>query len=279
MTTNPYSKGLDDVAKSIWHEPGEKPDLEATIVFLCTSPIPHTIKSHYRPNMAWNPNIPWCYEEDLARMLNDMRKAEKEPKAKPEPVKLEWHSITGIEFDKDLTPKVMTKKCTLEETDQGLKYSEAETVNEPKPPPDPNLPNMDYMPPLPSKLAHFTHYDKLMGLVNNQAPDHVVSPQAETAKPAAGSVEQTLEDRKKTHGDFRNHSAVTQAIKHAMRCRSSWNHLSDAQQEALDMIAHKIGRVLAGDPNHDDHWHDIAGYAMLVERQIKEKAKAAKTAG
>ena len=76
MTTNPYSKGLDDVAKSIWHEPGEKPDLEATIVFLCTS---HTIKSHYRPNMAWNPNIPWCYEEDLARMLNDMRKAEKEP--------------------------------------------------------------------------------------------------------------------------------------------------------------------------------------------------------
>lgn len=125
MTTNPYSKGLDDVAKSIWHEPGEKPNLEATIVFLCTS---HTIKSHYRPNMAWNPNIPWCYEEDLARMLNDMRKAEEEPKAK-----LEWEAVAGVEIGKDGTPKVTVKKCTLEETKEGLKFSEIEVGPKPSP--------------------------------------------------------------------------------------------------------------------------------------------------
>jgi hypothetical protein len=36
----------------------------------------------------------------------------------------------------------------------------------------------------------------------------------------------------------------------------------------LEMIAHKIGRVLAGDPNHADHWDDIAGYARLVARRV-----------
>ena len=34
------------------------------------------------------------------------------------------------------------------------------------------------------------------------------------------------------------------------------------------MIVHKIARILAGDPNHADHWHDIAGYAILVEERI-----------
>jgi hypothetical protein len=39
------------------------------------------------------------------------------------------------------------------------------------------------------------------------------------------------------------------------------------QREALDMILHKIARIVNGNPNETDHWHDIAGYATLVEQR------------
>lgn len=120
--------GLDGI-NSIWHEPGEKPTREGAVVFLAESCI---VEQYYKLSNPWGPGVPWCYESDLARMLHNMQKAEKEPKAKQKPVKLEWQTISGIEFDKGLTPKVTIKKCTLEETSEGLKYSEVETVNEPK---------------------------------------------------------------------------------------------------------------------------------------------------
>ena len=38
------------------------------------------------------------------------------------------------------------------------------------------------------------------------------------------------------------------------------------------MIAHKIGRILAGDPSFQDHWADIAGYATLIINPLRSKA-------
>ncbi|WP_257617167.1 hypothetical protein [Campylobacter pinnipediorum] len=35
------------------------------------------------------------------------------------------------------------------------------------------------------------------------------------------------------------------------------------------MIAHKIARILAGNPNYKDHWDDIAGYATLVSKELE----------
>lgn len=81
-------------------------------------------------------------------------------------------------------------------------------------------------------------------------------------------INATLADRRKTHGDFSVHADVTQGLKSVMHEQSQWCRLTDPQCEALDMIAHKIGRILSGDPNHVDHWHDIAGYATLVEKQL-----------
>ena len=87
------------------------------------------------------------------------------------------------------------------------------------------------------------------------------------------STVQLLNERGKTHGDFTLHAAVTQAIKNLYNapfqvgtdCHSTnWNRLNTVQREALEMIAHKIGRILAGNPNFKDHWDDIAGYAKLV---------------
>lgn len=83
------------------------------------------------------------------------------------------------------------------------------------------------------------------------------------------TIEEILAEREKTHGDFRIHAAITDAIKFHMLSSSKWDYLSSMQREALDMTAHKIGRILAGNPDHKDHWDDIAGYTTLVARELK----------
>jgi hypothetical protein len=77
-----------------------------------------------------------------------------------------------------------------------------------------------------------------------------------------------LVERGKTHGDFADHAAVTQSIKSLLAGWHTYRNLSDIQKESLEMIAHKIGRILAGNPNHHDHWFDISGYAMLVADRL-----------
>ena len=82
------------------------------------------------------------------------------------------------------------------------------------------------------------------------------------------AIRETLQERGKTHGDYRHHAEYTQAIKRVCRSSSNWDLMEAHQQETLDMLAHKIGRVLAGDPNFADHWHDMAGYATLTEQRL-----------
>jgi hypothetical protein len=86
------------------------------------------------------------------------------------------------------------------------------------------------------------------------------------------SVEETLQERGKRYGEFATHALVTQRLKHGMRLTERWSALAPDQQEALDMIVHKIGRILNGDPDYADSWHDIAGYATLVEQRLVRKA-------
>lgn len=81
------------------------------------------------------------------------------------------------------------------------------------------------------------------------------------------SVEVTLSIRPTTHGDFSVNSEISQAMKDIVRSHDY--ELNDVQKEALDMIVHKISRILAGNPNTKDHWHDIAGYAKLAEDRIE----------
>lgn len=80
------------------------------------------------------------------------------------------------------------------------------------------------------------------------------------------SIQETLAERQTTHGDFGEHARVTQNLKSMAHDGLNWREgrLSAAQMEAIDMILHKLGRVLAGDPDFHDHWHDICGYAKLV---------------
>lgn len=85
---------------------------------------------------------------------------------------------------------------------------------------------------------------------------------------AEQTIDALLEERGKTHGDFADHAAVTYAIKDAIASLGTIDRLNVVQREALDMIAHKIGRIVAGNPNHHDHWLDISGYATLVSQRL-----------
>ena len=83
------------------------------------------------------------------------------------------------------------------------------------------------------------------------------------------NVEETLVERGDRYGAFTDNAAVTQCLKETMRHTQNWDRLEPEMREALDMIAHKISRILNGDPNYTDSWHDIAGYAQLVEISVK----------
>lgn len=82
------------------------------------------------------------------------------------------------------------------------------------------------------------------------------------------TVSTTLAQRGSTHGKFADGAALTQTFKTIMRRAKNWERLDPDQREALEMIAHKISRVLVGDPNFPDSWHDISGYAKLVDDRL-----------
>lgn len=84
-------------------------------------------------------------------------------------------------------------------------------------------------------------------------------------------IEATLNQRKQTHGYFPDVATTSQNIKYAMSTEPEWRKLSNYQREALTVIAQKIARILNGNPNEPDHWHDIAGYATLVEKELTGK--------
>lgn len=88
-------------------------------------------------------------------------------------------------------------------------------------------------------------------------------------------IRDILAQRGQTHGHYPNHAAITQHMKDWFRAQHNWAALSNAQKETLDMIAHKIGRVLAGDPTHVDHYKDISGYAELCVQELESNTAAA----
>ena len=79
-------------------------------------------------------------------------------------------------------------------------------------------------------------------------------------------MESLLNDRTRTHGHFVEQFRLSQELKEILR-QYNWNKLSDVQKEALEMIVMKISRIVTGDPTHDDHWTDIAGYAKRANTQ------------
>jgi hypothetical protein len=73
-----------------------------------------------------------------------------------------------------------------------------------------------------------------------------------------------IKDRRGTHGNFYEQSWLSQELKKIARQGVRWDDLTCMQKEALQMILHKLSRILSGDPNCVDHWLDIQGYSQLI---------------
>lgn len=108
------------------------------------------------------------------------------------------------------------------------------------------------------------------------------------------TIDETLAERGSRYGEFVDHADITQNIKAAMALGQNWDSLDNDQRECLEMVAHKVGRILNGDPDYIDSWTDIIGYTRLVEKRLiaeqtpkepttkqveAEKAQAASLAG
>lgn len=83
------------------------------------------------------------------------------------------------------------------------------------------------------------------------------------------NIDTTLAERGKRYGKFTGHAKITQDLKTLMRRHPGWANMVDDQCEALEMVAHKIGRILNGDPHYADSWVDIAGYTKLVADRLE----------
>ena len=86
-------------------------------------------------------------------------------------------------------------------------------------------------------------------------------------------TETLITERGTRYGKFKDSADIMQSLKDTMRDVDGWNNLTASQKEALDMIQHKIGRILNGDPTYDDSWKDIAGYATLIVNELNGEAK------
>lgn len=102
----------------------------------------------------------------------------------------------------------------------------------------------------------------------------------------APTVEETLAQRETRYGDFTDHARLCQQLMRTMqefekpdsgqehkdefdKIRiAPWQLLDPVKRQALTVIADKIARILSGDPNYDDNWRDIQGYAKLVEDRL-----------
>lgn len=81
-------------------------------------------------------------------------------------------------------------------------------------------------------------------------------------------LDATLAERGTRYGRFTKHAEVTQQLKKVMFRHRPREELESDMVEALEMIVHKIGRILNGDPGYADSWTDIAGYAKLVADRL-----------
>ena len=82
--------------------------------------------------------------------------------------------------------------------------------------------------------------------------------------------------RGQRYGPFDGHAELSQLLKISVRGHDNgagWGRMTAAQREAMDMILHKVARIVNGDPDYTDSWTDIAGYAQRTVQAIEEAAQ------
>lgn len=84
------------------------------------------------------------------------------------------------------------------------------------------------------------------------------------------SIDETLEERGQRYGWFVGQAELSQELKRVVYGALNTRHvqMESDQLEAMEMICSKMARIINGDPDYSDSWHDIAGYAKLVADRL-----------
>jgi hypothetical protein len=88
------------------------------------------------------------------------------------------------------------------------------------------------------------------------------------------NVNTLLQERAQSYGTFVSLAKTAQEFKSVLyrELGSRNKRLADDQAEALDMILHKIARIINGNADHVDSWADIAGYSTLVAERLQGRS-------
>ena len=77
-----------------------------------------------------------------------------------------------------------------------------------------------------------------------------------------------LSERGSRYGSLMSNATISQGLKEILHSSSNWEAMPPDMREALDMIVHKISRIVEGDFNYDDSWIDISGYSTLIVERL-----------
>ena len=77
-----------------------------------------------------------------------------------------------------------------------------------------------------------------------------------------------LSERGSRYGTLMSNATISQGLKEILHSSSNWEAMPPDMREALDMIVHKISRIVEGDFNYDDSWIDISGYSTLIVERL-----------
>lgn len=116
---------------------------------------------------------------------------------------------------------------------------------------------------------------ELRAMVSQEQDEPFLTPEttlndqyAEIEEVRQQTIESTLSQRQTKYGCYEDVAQVTQQILSALRI-GNYDKLPAPMKESLHMIASKMARIVNGDPEYFDNWHDIGGYAKLIEKLIK----------
>jgi len=89
--------------------------------------------------------------------------------------------------------------------------------------------------------------------------------------PEETDIDETLDNRAQDYGKFIQGAEIMQMLKRIVHnyIEARGTKLAFDQREAIDMIIHKLGRIINGNPDKVDTWVDIAGYAKLVADRLE----------
>lgn len=88
------------------------------------------------------------------------------------------------------------------------------------------------------------------------------------------NINETLAERGARYGEFKEHARCVGQFIEVFETSPNWKDMRYDSAQALRVIADKMARMLNGDPEYDDNWRDIIGYATLVLNRIEKETKS-----